>query len=150
MNGNGKKAEVNILMAEDDDGHAHLILERLSEAGIENQVTRFMDGKKAWEFLSMTGAGEKREPGKPYLLLLDIKMPRMDGMELLEKIKADPALKSLPVIMLTTNEDSDDIRKCYALGCNNYLTKPVAFDKFSQVIKRLGLFLMVMKVSGLD
>lgn len=137
---------VTILMAEDDDGHAMLVKRRLESAGAQNPVIRFRDGQEAWDFLS--GAAKPGlETGKAYLLLLDIRMPRMDGVEVLRRVKSAPRLKSIPVVMLTTTDDPKEIDRCYQLGCNNYLTKPVLFEKFSEVINWLGDFMMVVKIS---
>ncbi len=137
---------VTILMAEDDDGHAQLVQERFESVGVYNPLIRFRDGQEAWDFLS--GAAKPGiESGKSYLLLLDIRMPRLDGVEVLKRVKGDPRLKNMPVIMLTTTDDPGEIGFCYELGCNNYLIKPVEFEKFAEVIKRLGLFIMVVKVS---
>ncbi len=138
---------VTILLAEDDAGHSLLVQECFKRAGVNNLVIRFKDGQETWDFLSGAKAG--LEPGKSYLLLLDIRMPRLDGTEVLRRVKADPALKTIPVIILTTTDDPREIRFCYELGCNNYLTKPVEFDKFAELIKRLGLFLMIVKISKL-
>lgn len=139
--------EINILIADDDDGHAMLIQEQLEDSGIHNSITRFRDGAETWAFLSGEGAGPHRDPEQPYLLLLDIRMPRMDGVEVLRRIKASEALRTLPVIMLTTTDDPREVAECYALGCNSYVTKPVNFDDFSEVVKRLGLFISVIAVS---
>ncbi len=136
---------VTILMAEDDDGHARLIQERFEGVGVRNPILRFKDGTETWNFLT-AASKPGLEEGKGYLLLLDIRMPGIDGVEILRRVKGDPRLKNIPVIMLTTTDDPREIGICYELGCNNYLTKPVDFDKFAEVIKRLGLFLMVMKV----
>lgn len=133
---------LTILMAEDDDGHAKLVQERFESVGVSNPVIRFRDGKETWDFLS----GPAMERGAEYLLLLDIRMPEIDGVELLRRIKNAPRLKSIPVIMLTTTDDPKEVETCYRLGCNSYLTKPVEFEKFAEVVKRLGLFLMVVKV----
>jgi len=110
--------------------------------GVYNPIVRFKDGKETWEFLSGTGV----EAGKAYLLLLDIRMPGLDGIEVLRRVKQDARLKNMPVIMLTTTDDPKEISVCYELGCNNYLTKPVEFEKFAEVVKRLGLFLMILRV----
>ena len=139
--------QITILIADDDDGHAHLIQRRFKEVGVFNPVIRFRDGDEAWNFVS--GRSEPRlEPERHYLLLLDISMPVMDGIEVLTRRKADPCLKSIPIIMLTTTDDPKEIGRCYELGCNNYLVKPVEFEKFSELIKRLGLFLMIVKVGS--
>lgn len=141
--GNG----VIILMAEDDDGHAALVRERFENVGVHNPIIRFKDGRETWDYLS--GAVPGMEMDKAYLLLLDIRLPGLDGIELLKRVKDDPRLKSMPVIMLTTTDDPREIDRCYELGCNNYLVKPVAFEKFAEVIKRLGLFIMIVKISKL-
>jgi len=139
---------MTILMAEDDDGHATLVRERFENIGVRNPLIRFKDGLEAWNFLS--GAAKPGiENGKGYLLLLDIRMPGLDGIEILRRVKSDPRLMSIPVIMLTTTDDPREIGVCYELGCNNYLIKPVEFDKFAEVLKRLGLFLMIVEVPEL-
>ena len=136
-----------VLIAEDDDGHALLIQEELEDVGIHNPILRFRDGAEVWDYLSGAGTGEKRDPAHAYLLLLDIRMPKMDGVEVLRRIKGHDELRSLPVIMLTTTDDPREVAECYALGCNSYITKPVSFDEFSEVIKRLGLFISVIAVA---
>jgi CheY-like chemotaxis protein len=145
--------EINVLIAEDDDGHALLIQEHLEDAGVHNPIRRFRDGAEAWDFLAGEGVGPqraKRDAEKAYLLLLDIRMPRMDGVEVLRRIKAHAELHALPVIMLTTTDDPREVAECYALGCNSYVTKPVNFADFSEVIKRLGLFISVIAVTPLQ
>ncbi|OGR62734.1 MAG: hypothetical protein A2X31_06370 [Elusimicrobia bacterium GWB2_63_22] len=142
---NGNSEGVTILMAEDDDGHARLVQERFESVGVYNPIIRFKDGLETWAFLSGSGS-PGIESGKGYLLLLDIRMPGLDGMEVLRRVKKDPRLKNMPVIMLTTTDDPKEVSSCYELGCNNYLVKPVEFEKFAEVVKRLGLFLMVVKV----
>ena len=139
---------MTILVAEDDDGHAELIQDHLQEAGIRNPIIRFQDGQEVWEYLSCTGPGPHRQPDTEYLLLLDIRMPRMDGIEVLRRVKASPELQHIPVMMLTTTDTPHEIEECYRLGCNFYVAKPVAFSGFSETLRRLGLFLMVVRVSG--
>lgn len=137
-----EKSGVTILMAEDDDGHARLVQERFESVGVTNPIVRFRDGGEAWAFLSGPGL----ESGRAYLLLLDIRMPGLDGTEILRRAKQDPKLKNIPIIMLTTTDDPKEIAACYELGCNSYLTKPVEFEKFAEVIRRLGLFLTILRV----
>ncbi len=139
------KNEVTILIADDDDGHAILIQEQLEDAGLNNPVKRFCDGQEVWDFL--TSPDMRADATHAYLLLLDIRMPKMDGVTVLRHIKADPELQTLPVIMLTTTDDPREVAACYALGCNSDITKPVDFDDFSEVIKRLGLFISIMAVA---
>lgn len=141
------KSEVTILIAEDDDGHAELINEHLIDAGVMNKQIRFRDGREVWDFLSGESSLEKMERNKSFLLLLDIRMPRLDGIEVLKRIKSDQNLKKIPVIMLTTTDDPVEIEECYRLGCNFYITKPVDFIKFSEILRRLGLFIVVIEVA---
>lgn len=141
-----KFKELTILIAEDDDGHAELIMEGLKESGVCNNMIRFIDGEQAWDFISGKEQNQNLDIEKSYLLLLDINMPKMDGVEVLQKIKSDDKLKNMPVIMLTTTDDPREVEKCYALGCNVYVTKPVNFTKFAEVLKRLGMFIQVVKV----
>lgn len=137
---------VTIVIAEDDDGHARLIEERLSDAGVLNPMVRLRDGMETLNFFFRRGSGPQAEEARGYLLLLDIKMPGLDGIRVLKQLKQDEKTKTLPVVMLTTTDDPRDIETCYKAGCNNYLTKPVAFPQFADVIRRLGLFISVMKV----
>jgi len=134
--------EVLILIAEDDDGHAELIREHLEDAGVRNPVRRFHDGLELMDFLQAPN-----RQTSPLLILLDIHMPRMDGVEALKLIKGNANLNSIPVIMLTTTDDPREVEECYALGCNCYVTKPVNFAEFAETLSRLGLFIMIIKVS---
>ena len=138
--------EIIILVAEDDDGHAELIVEGLHETGVNNQIIRFVDGLELWNYLDGLCANDKLSPETDYLVLLDINMPRLDGIEVLDKIKSNQCLKDIPVIMLTTTDDPREIEKCYQLGCNVYITKPVDFVKFAETLKRLGLFIQIIKI----
>ncbi len=138
--------QVKILIAEDDDGHAELIREALEETGVNCPMIRFSNGEDAWNFLADTGKADQQKEDVAYLLLLDINMPRMDGTEVLRRIKQDPDLKSIPVIMLTTTDDPREIEQCYQLGCNIYITKPVDYTKFTNTLKRLGLFMQIVKL----
>jgi len=138
--------EMIILIAEDDDGHAELIKEGLEESGICNKIVRFSNGEDAWHFLSGKGGKKSRDKNKNYLLLLDINMPKMDGVEVLKRMKSDEELKEIPVMMLTTTDDPREVEACYKLGCNMYITKPVDFMKFAETLKRLGLFIQVVKI----
>ncbi len=140
---------VTIVIAEDDDGHARLITEQLEEAGVNNPILRLKDGRETLDFFFRSGNGLKAEADSGYLLLLDIRMPKVDGITVLRRLKEDAELRRLPVIMLTTTDDPRDVDACYGAGCNNYLTKPVAFARFAEVVKRLGLFISIVKVSNI-
>jgi CheY-like chemotaxis protein len=138
--------ELIILIAEDDDGHAELIKEGLEDAGVCNKTIRFTDGEEAWLFLSGAWDKEVRDKSKSYLLLLDINMPKMDGLEVLKRMKQSADLKEIPVMMLTTTDDPREVEECYKLGCNMYITKPVDFVKFAETLRRLGLFIQIVKI----
>jgi len=138
--------ELIILIAEDDDGHADLINEGLVGSGVCNHIIRFKDGMETWNFLSGVSDGLVRDVEKSYLLLLDINMPIMDGLEVLKRIKTNDDLKGIPIIMLTTTDDPREVEACYKLGCNMYITKPVQFDKFAEILYRMGLFIQIVKV----
>ena len=137
---------INIALAEDDDGHATLIQRNLERVGLVNGFTRLKDGQEALDFLLAQGAYAGRPVGEMTLLLLDINMPRVDGVEVLRRIKADPRTAPMPVIVLTTTDDPREIERCYRLGCNVYITKPVDYQAFIEAIHRLGLFLQVVQV----
>lgn len=138
--------ELIILIAEDDDGHAELIIEGLIESGVKNRLVRFQNGEEVWKFLIGTSKDEVLDKTKNYLLLLDINMPVMDGIEVLQLMKADTELKEIPVMMLTTTDDPREVEACYRIGCSVYITKPIEFLKFTEVLKRLGLFIQVVKI----
>jgi CheY-like chemotaxis protein len=124
-----------------------LVMDSLKEAGVHNRIIRFRDGEEALDFFLGDKSGRPGyQPGEAYLLLLDIRMPKVDGIEVLETIKNTPHLKSLPVIMLTTTDDPREVKRCHALGCNSYITKPVEFAAFAETLRRLGLFILVIQV----
>ena len=144
------KKEVVILIAEDDEGHASLIRKNLNRAGITNEIQHFKDGQEILDFLMGDNNGHHRKSGTAYLLLLDIRMPKVDGVEVLRQVKQDEELRKIPVIMITTTDDPREVEKCHKLGCSNYITKPIDYDKFVESIKQLGLFLMVVEIPALD
>jgi CheY-like chemotaxis protein len=135
-----------IVLAEDDDGHASLVQRNLERAGLTNSLQRLNDGQEALDFLRGEGAYAGRNSNQSVLLLLDIKMPRVDGVEVLRQLQSDPRTALIPVIMLTTTDDPREIQRCYELGCSVYITKPVEYQRFVEAIKRLGLFLQVVRV----
>jgi len=140
------KKEMVLLIAEDDEGHATLIKKNLARSGILNQIIHFKDGDETLDFLLRRGKGPHRETGKRYLLLLDIRMPRVDGIEVLRQVKEHDELRKIPVIMITTTDDPREVDRCHALGCSHYITKPVDYDMFVKAIRQLGLFLLVIEV----
>lgn len=135
-----------ILLAEDDAGHATLVQRNLKRGGVANTIIHVKDGQEALEFARCEGAFAGRVRNGPLLVLLDINMPRVDGVETLRQLKADDSTKRIPVIMLTTTDDPREIERCYQLGCSVYVTKPVEYSEFVEAIKQLGLFLQVVKV----
>jgi CheY-like chemotaxis protein len=142
--------EVLILIAEDDDGHARLIEKNLSRAGLHNRIQRFENGQAILDFLFRRGPKPHRQPDTPYLLLLDIRMPQVDGVEVLRQVKADAELRKLPVIMLTTTDDPREVERCHALGCSTYIVKPVDYGKFAEAITQTGLFMALVQVPNLN
>jgi len=141
---------VVILVAEDDEGHAGLIKRNLARSGIVNTVMVFRDGQEILDFLFRKGEGPHRQPGGSYILLLDIRMPKVDGVEVLRQVKADPELRKLPVTMITTTDDPREVAHCHALGCGSYITKPIDYDNFVSTIRQLGLFLAVVQVPTIN
>lgn len=147
---NSMTNEVVILIAEDDEGHATLIKKNLKRAGILNQILHFKDGQETLDYLFRRGEGPHLEHGIPIVLLLDIRIPKVDGVEVLRQIKQDEELRKIPVIMVTTTDDPREVERCHAIGCSNYVTKPVDYDKFVAAIHQVGLFLMVVQVPAIN
>ena len=134
---------VTILLIEDDPGHARLIEKNVRRAGVANEITHKVDGTAALAYLFDRGETVKTDPMR---VLLDLNLPDMSGTDILARIKADPALRRTPVVVLTTTDDRGEIQRCYDLGCNVYITKPVEYEGFASAIRQLGLFLTVMQV----
>ncbi len=145
LNGTVQNAPT-VLIAEDDEGHAILVQQTLKEAGLGNSIHHFKDGQAILDYLFRRGSGPHRETDRPYVLLLDIRMPKVNGVEVLKQLKASEDLRKLPIIMLTTTDDPREVIRCHELGCNVYIQKPVDYDKFSEAIRRLGLFIMLLQV----
>ena len=108
-----------------------------------NEVKELLDGQEALEYLFRQGA--YRDAPRPGLILLDMKMPKVDGLRVLERVKQDPELKSIPVLMLTSTDDQREVNRCYALGANSYVVKPIQYEEFQARIKALGLFLDIVR-----
>ena len=140
---------VSIVMIEDDEGHARLIEKNIRRAGISNTITHFTDGTSALDYLF--NAADRPQRNGPALVLLDLNLPDMSGTDILAKIKAtDGPLRRTPVVVLTTTDDKVEIQRCYDLGCNVYITKPVNYESFAQAIRQLGLFLSVIQVPDME
>jgi CheY-like chemotaxis protein len=130
---------VSIVLVEDDPGHAKLIEKNIRRAGVNNEILHYESGTAAMDYLRANGPS-------PLLVLLDLNLPDMSGTQILETLKSNEKTKHIPIIVLTTTDDKTEIQKCYDLGCNVYITKPVDYDAFATAIRQLGLFLSVMKV----
>ncbi|HST95303.1 MAG TPA: response regulator [Microvirga sp.] len=133
---------VTIVMIEDDEGHARLIEKNIRRAGVCNEIRHFTSGTAALEHLFDPAI---RDAG-PLLVLLDLNLPDMSGVDILTQLKADATLRLAPVVVLTTTDDQREIQRCYDLGANVYITKPVDYETFSQAIRQLGLFLSVIQI----
>ncbi|KQN70072.1 response regulator [Devosia sp. BK] len=141
---------VTIIMIEDDEGHARLIEKNIRRAGVANQIVPFTNGTEALAYLlgpDGTGAVNK---GRQLLVLLDLNLPDMTGIDILEKVKGNEHTKRSPVVVLTTTDDQREIQRCYDLGANVYITKPVDYDGFANAIRQLGLFFSVMQIPEAD
>lgn len=144
-----KSQSVTIVMIEDDEGHARLIEKNLHRAGISNAVRHFTDGTSGLDYLLSAADGPAFNG--PALILLDLNLPDMSGTDVLARIKAEGSpLHRTPVVVLTTTDDKREVERCYDLGCNVYITKPVDYEKFAEAIRQLGLFLSVIKVPEPD
>ena len=137
---------VTILLIEDDPGHARLIEKNVRRAGVSNEIMPFTDGTAAMAYLFGRTPAGVRTAGHSLLVLLDLNLPDMSGIDILKAIKEDDHLKRVPVVVLTTTDDKVEIQRCYDLGCNVYITKPVDYEGFATAIRQLGLFLSVMQV----
>jgi CheY-like chemotaxis protein len=138
--------EVTILLVEDDPGHARLIEKNLRRANVTNKIDHVTDGQQAVDYLFCEGGYADRQRSSPLLVLLDLNMPVLDGYQVLERMKADERTKRIPVIILTTTDDAREVTRCYELGCNVYITKPVDYDQFAEAMRKLGLFLLVVMI----
>ena len=137
---------VTIIMVEDDEGHARLIEKNIRRAGVTNEIVAFRDGTSALAYLLGPDGSGRVNAGKPLLVLLDLNLPDMTGVDILKVIKENDHLRRAPVVVLTTTDDQREIQRCYDLGCNVYITKPVNYEGFSNAIRQLGLFFAVIQV----
>lgn len=135
---------VTIIMIEDDAGHARLIERNIRRAGVTNEIIHHADGTSARAYFEML----RKQPADatPILVLLDLNLPDVSGIDILEYLKGDGHLRLAPVIVLTTTDDQSEIKRCYDLGCNVYITKPVDYEQFATAIRQLGLFFSVIKI----
>ena len=132
--------KVTILLVEDDPGHARLIEKNLRRANLTNDIVHVTDGQQAIDYLFGNGRPSS------LLVLLDLNLPVLDGYQVLERMRNDESTKRIPVIILTTTDDTREVARCYELGCNVYVTKPVDYEQFSDAIRKLGLFMAVLMI----
>jgi two-component system, response regulator len=137
--------EIEIILVEDNPDDAALTIRALKKQNLGNKLVHLKDGADALDFIFGTGeyAGRSIE-NTPKVILLDLKMPKVGGIEVLRKIKSDPLTKNIPVVVLTSSAEDPDIKKCYELGANSYMVKPVEFDNFAKSVADLGLYWMVL------
>lgn len=145
-----KAAHVTIVMIEDDEGHARLIERNIRRAGVTNEIMPFANGTDALNYLMGTDGTGASNARRALLVLLDLNLPDMSGVDILANLKSNNHLKRFPVVILTTTDDEREIQRCYDLGANVYITKPVNYEGFANAIRQLGLFVSVMQVPTPD
>jgi CheY-like chemotaxis protein len=141
---------VTIVMIEDDEGHARLIEKNIRRAGVSNEILPFTNGTEALAFLLGADGSGLVNKGRQLLILLDLNLPDMTGVDILDRLKGNDHTRRCPVVVLTTTDDQREIQRCYDLGANVYITKPVNYDGFANAIKQLGLFFSVMQIPEAD
>ncbi|MEJ7643482.1 MAG: response regulator [Chryseolinea sp.] len=135
---------VEILLVEDDSGDAEMTIRALKKSHIANNLVHLEDGADALDFVFGTGEFSGRTMMNPKIILLDLKMPKVGGMEVLRRVKSDERTNSIPIVILTSSAEDPDIEKCYKLGANSYIVKPVGWDNFAKAISEIGLYWMVL------
>jgi CheY-like chemotaxis protein len=150
MNSQMSELPVEIVMIEDDEGHARLIEKNIRRAGVNNKITPFTNGNDAVKYLFGADGTGSSNKSKPMLVLLDLNLPDMTGVDILKRVKTNEHLKRVPVVVLTTTDDAVEIQRCYDLGCNVYITKPVNYENFANAIRQLGLFFSVIQVPAAE
>jgi CheY-like chemotaxis protein len=144
------RQEVTILLVEDDPGHARLIEKNLRRSNITNEIVSLTDGQQAVDYLFGEGSYKNTKHPSPMLVLLDLNMPVMDGYQVLQRMKHNERTRRIPVVILTTTDDTREVQRCYDLGCNVYITKPVDYEQFAEAIRKIGLFLSVVTIPDGD
>ena len=140
-----KNSPVEILLVEDDIDDAEMTIDAMRKNNLANKLIHMVDGEEALDFLFGTGKFMGRDINlKPRLILLDLKMPKVDGMEVLERVKLNKATKKIPVVILTSSKEDPDVSRCYELGANGYIVKPVEFDSFIKTVSELGMYWLIL------
>jgi CheY-like chemotaxis protein len=141
---------VTIIMVEDDEGHARLIEKNIRRAGVNNEIIPFTNGTEALRYLMGEDGSGLVSAGRHLLVLLDLNLPDMTGVDILDKVKGNQHTRRSPVVVLTTTDDEKEIQRCYDLGANVYITKPVDYENFANAIRQLGLFFSIMQVPEIN
>ena len=137
--------EVEILLVEDNPTDAELAIRALKKSNLANKLVWVKDGAEALDFIFATGAYSERQVAKgPKLILLDLRLPKVDGMEVLRRVKGDERTRTIPVVVLTSSKEDRDVAESYQLGVNSYISKPVEFDAFAKVVSELGLYWLLV------
>lgn len=139
-----KFEDVDILLVEDSTADAELVMRALRKGKLANRITWVKDGAEALEFIFRSGAYAGRPDQNPKLILLDLKLPKVDGIEVLKRIKADERTRVIPVVMVTSSAEGRDVVESYKFGVNSYIVKPVEFEQFSETVAKAGLYWMLM------
>jgi len=139
-------APVSIIMIEDDEGHARLIEKNIRRAGITNEIIPFALGSEALAFIAEKSRTGQASDDRRILVLLDLNLPDMSGLDILAKVKTDERTKRIPIIVLTTTDDKVEIQKCYELGCSAYVKKPLEYEAFANSVRQLGLFFSIIEL----
>lgn len=137
--------EIELLLVEDNDNDAEMTIRALKKNNLANKIVRLKDGAEALEFIFAEGMyADRMVENSPKVILLDLKMPKVNGIEVLQRVKSDERTKSIPVVVLTSSQADPDIKECYRLGVNSYVVKPVRFDDFTKAISELGIYWMIV------
>jgi two-component system response regulator len=144
-----KQNRVDLLLVEDNEQDAELTILQLKKNNMANNMFHARDGEEALDFIFSTGKYVQRVQ-HPKVVLLDIQMPKVNGIEVLEKMKGDPRTQSIPVVILTSSKEDPNIKKCYALGANSYIIKPVNFESFAKAIRDLGFYWLLLNQPPVD
>ena len=137
--------QIEVILVEDNEDDAALVIRALKKNNLANNLVHLKDGVEALDFIFATGQYEGRQiKNSPKVILLDLKMPRVNGIEVLQKVKSDPRTEAIPIVVLTSSGEDPDIKKCYELGANSYIIKPVEFDNFSKAVSDLGLYWILL------
>ncbi len=147
---NYEMKEVEILLVEDNPTDAELAMRALKKSNLANNLVWVEDGAQALDFIFATGAySERNMSDGPKVILLDLRLPKVDGMEVLRRIKNDERTRTIPVVVLTSSKEDRDVKECYALGVNSYISKPVEFEEFAKVVSELGFYWLLVNRSPL-